>query len=482
VATLVVVVIATIIILNLNFLPAKPNQIPNVTQKNTGSSIKVIDSPYVQEYELPDRTFPNGIIVDTAGMVWVAGSESTLFRFDPISGQMASYRIGEDNHVNNLSNKSLMVWSVIQDSDGLIWFSQLGPNPLWQFNPETKKFIAFHPSAAPFQMKIDKTGDIWFTTLTANTVGVIQKTNLPEHYKITEFDVGVDTYPSGLFLKENHLWITQIQSQKLAKFDIIKNKEGIITSINKTLSIPSNNETSIFSPTDIIDSGNLWITEHGTSFLTNYDVDDQLQRFPTTPSPQNSTTLPFWLRQEPNTQRIWFNEHTGNRIAFFDTASMTMTEYEIPSRPSDGYVVYPLNIAIGPNGKAWFSEWNADKIGMIDTAIPIPFDIRSDSNRIILSNEDNTSEISFEISRNESLRNNVTLSFKLSSSIDPTSNLVNMTGKFSRENINLLSMNQTEKIILDLQSHDAKSGNYTLGISATDGMVTKSVFVDLIIK
>ncbi len=485
IAVAAVVVTAVLLVLYQNPFLADQNQTPNekTTQKNNpAGSVITIDSPYVIEYMLPKETAPNGILVSGDGLVWVAGSNSMLFKLDPNSGKiLSSYPISEEKADIQLQ-KSLMVWTIIQDNDGLIWFSQMSENPLWQFNPKTEKFTAFHTSAAPFQLKVDtKTGDIWFTTLTANTVGVIQKTNSPISHTITEFDVGEDTYPSGLDLGQNYLWVTQIQSQKLVKFEMDKNDDGLVTNITKTLEIPNGKQT-IFSPTDIIDSGStLWITEHGTSFLTKYEMGSHLQRFPTSVTIQNGTTLPFWLRQDPDTQGIWFNEHTGNRIAFFDTNNMTMTEYEIPSRPADGYVVYPLNIAVDQNGnKVWFSEWNTDKIGVIDTKA-LPFGLRAGVDQIEISGKNGTTAIDLEITGSETLRNNANLSLKATSSMDPTSRLLNMTAKFTKENISL-SAHKTEKVTLNLQSHNIPAGNHTLGISATDGAATKSIFVNLVIR
>lgn len=486
IAVTAVVITATLLVLYQNPFLADQNQTPNekTTQTNKpAGSVTTIDSPYVIEYQLPKETAPNGILVDDNGMVWVAGSNSVLLKLDPNSGTIiSSYPINEENSADVQLQKSLMVWTIIQDNDGLIWFSQMSKDLLWQFNPKTEKFTAFHPSAAPFQLKVDrKTGDIWFTTLTANTVGVIQKTNSLESHTITEFDIGENTYPSGLALGQNYLWVTQIQNQKLVKFEMDKNDDNLVTNITKTLEIP-NGKQMIFSPTDIIDSGNtLWITEHGTSFLTKYEMDSQLQRFPTNVIPQNGTTLPFWLRQDPDTQGIWFNEHTGNRIAFFDTKNMTMTEYEIPSRPADGYVVYPLNIAVDQIGsKIWFSEWNTDKIGAID-AKTLPFGLKVEVSQITMSGKNGTTAIDLEITGSETLRNNANLSLKATSSMDPASRLLNMTAKFSKENISL-SAHKTEKVTLYLESHNAPAGNHTLGISATDGAATKSIFVNLVIS
>jgi len=55
----------------------------------------------------------------------------------------------------------------------------------------------------------------------------------------------------------------------------------------------------------------------------------------------------------------------------------------------------------------------------------------------------------------------------------------NMTGNFTVSSVDLSKVNQSVPVQLILQNDGAKAGNYTLGISASDGLVTKTIFVDL---
>ena len=457
-----------------------------------------INSPYVKEYSLPAGTWPNAILVDRNGMVWTAGSRShTLISFDPTQGQIeSSYPITEEKTFNDDVTKeiSLMVWTMVEDNDGFIWFSQFGPNSLWRFDPHTGKFDVFRSVInPPYQMKVDKeTGDIWYTTLTHNTLGVIQKIENKSYssYKITEFDVGIDSYPAGLFLQRDHVWTSQIQNHKLIKFNIIKDNSGMVKDVVNALEIPSNDNEPIYLPTDLLisNSNSVWFTEHGTSTITNYQMNSShLTRFPTSANQYQTTTLPFWMKQSTDDQGFWFNEHTGNRVGFFDTITMVLTEYEIPTRPSDGYIVYPLGIAADPNDskKLWFSEWNTDKIAIVDQSIPIPFDIHSDVKKVVLSGYNNTAKIHIKITKNDSVDitpTNKIVSLKVSSSMEPAAGLINMTAIFSTDTIDLTEITEETTLQLTLQNHYAPPGNYNLAISATDVSVTKSIFLNLVIE
>ncbi|MGI0022357.1 MAG: hypothetical protein ACRD9Q_05795 [Nitrososphaeraceae archaeon] len=463
------------------------------TAVSENTSITHMDSPYVKEYSLPNGTWPNGILVDRNGMIWTAGSRShILLSFDPEDGQIKSvYPIKDESSSDVMKGGSLMVWSMIEDNDGFIWFSQFGPDRLWRFDPKGEKFQVFRSiSAPPFQMKVDRdSGNIWFTTLLGNTLGVIQKIenkneSSPE-YKITEFDMDSDSNPSGLFLEKDHVWISQISHHKLVKFNIVKDSYDLVKDVVRILEIPSSEGLPIYSPTDLlIQNDNLWFTEHGTSTITKYHTESQnLTRFPTSANPYQTTTLPFWMRESTSGDGLWFNEHTGNRIAFLNTKEITLLEYEIPTRPSDGYIVYPLGIAVDPanSNKLWFSEWNTDKIAVVDLSIPVSFDIFSNTDKIVLSSSNNTTDIDVKIIRKnyEPYNNgNNIISLRASSSMEPAAGFVNVTANFSTDTINFTS-NETTQVYLHLKNDAAPLGNYTLAISASDRTVTKSIFLYL---
>ncbi|MFN3655089.1 MAG: hypothetical protein ACK4TO_07160, partial [Candidatus Nitrosotenuis sp.] len=422
----------------------------------------------------------NGILVDSKGFVWTVGSNSRLYKINAADNKLISvYVIGDKDG----SKSSLMMgWTIAEDSDGFLWLSQFGLKSLWRFDPNNGKFTTYSTSASPFQMKVDKeNGEIWFTTA-GNTVGVIQKiSDNKSEYKIQEFDAGDNTFPSGLFLENDHVWVAQIVGNKIIKYEINR-QENLVSSIEKIFEIPSDSKTRIYSPTDVlVDDNVVWFTEHGTSTISKYMLgENQVKRFPTSRNQFNATTLPFWLKESQKGDEMWINEHTGNKIAFFNTIDMTLTEYEIPSRPPDGSVVYPLGLST-TSDSVWFSEWNADKIAVIDAEKPIPFDIKVKENNIRIPRSSEKSKIvDVEILGNDKLMNHP-ISLMVSSSMEPSLGLVNMTAKFTEEKISFTEVD-TKRVQLMIDTNYAPSGNYTLAISATDGSVTKSAFVDMMIN
>jgi hypothetical protein len=73
---------------------------------------------------------------------------------------------------------------------------------------------------------------------------------------------------------------------------------------------------------------------------------------------------------------------------------MRLLEDEVPTRnPLNGYIANALTLSADPNdnNKVWFTEFNHDKIGVLDRSPPIRFDINSSASKItILSSPNNT--------------------------------------------------------------------------------------------
>ena len=553
------VIIGVIVVVGVGFsissrpgFPAGNNEKPNTTIHQVFLSNSTnIDTPYVKEYSMPQGTWPNAILVARNGIVWTVGTMShTLIGFDPKQGKIrSSYPIitpeEEANKTNPQSKQGFqMVWSIVEGTDGSIWFPEGGSDPLWRFDPNTEKFQVIHSiSAAPMQMKVDqRSGNIWFTTFGSGTFGVIQKiignkagikSNLNDsitspEYKVTEFNLGNDSFPSGIFLQGDSVWITEtLNHNKLVEFKPIVDPNGKIVNVTKVLEIPSSSPSSssrqkqlFTTPTDLVVFGNtepssIWLAEHGTSFITEYRIDSHsVIKFPTSSSPRHYITLPYWIAEPADHKGFWFNEHEGNRIAFFNTTAMALLEYEVPTRdPLNGYIANALTLSADPNDikKVWFTEFNHNKIGVLDRSSPIPFDINSSANKItILSSSNNTAQknaspvaatlkvevttkksfnsSSFINNTNTNTNNNHTLIFlNASSSMNPLGRFVNMTAKFyptSTIDLNKDRSGKAQSNII-LQRNDStpiSPGNYTLGISATDGTVTKSIFRYLFVK
>ncbi len=457
----------------------------SVTTEQPAQNNAVIktQNQYIKEYSLPAGTAPNAILADHNGIIWIVGSNSNLVKFDSKKEQIESiYKIKEGPEAEK---GSLMAWTILKDSDDFLWFSRLGESSLWRFDPQKEEFRTFSTSAPAFQMKLDsQTNDIWFVTLSGSTVGVAQKNadGTEPEYIISEFWLGNNTNPAGLFANNDALWVAKISSSnehggagKLSEYAITRNENGMITNVKETSSIPY----FVFEPTDVfVANDTVWFSEHGSSAIVKYDkITKNLKRFPTSQNQYQTKTLPLWLKETSDGMGFWFNEHGGNRIGFFNITSTKLTEYEIPSKPSDGFVVYPLNLSIDPQqNKVWFSEWNTDKIGVVDGSIPVPFDIETDKNEIIRDGNKitQTDTVKVTILPKQDLNNAIVLLNSTTSW-----NLLGMD--YIRTDLvpNVINLRDGNTAEMTIYHSVFATLNYTIATSVSDKIVTRTTFVEL---
>lgn len=443
-------------------------------------------NPYLKEYALPAGAAPNGLFADKQGIVWITSSTSdTLYSFNQTSEELQGNEIkGGNVQYSNPGVNATMTWTVIQGKDGLLWFSPLGTRFIWNFDPANGTFHSIQSATgSAFQIKADPYSDsVWFTTLSGDTLCVAQKNaSAPSGYSISAFDLGNSTGPAGLFLQNNTVWVAEITTQKIVGFNIDRDNSEV-TGITKIKEIPVNNQTQLSTPTDLIaNNDSLWLTEHGTSFLTQYRLGtDEIVRYPTSQNIYHATTLPFWIRPINDGKDLWFNEHEGNKVAYFDTVNKTMIEYEIPSRPADGYLTYPLNIAVDPNDNKvlWFSEWNTGKLARVDGNVHLPFSISADIDKVLLST-DASKAVAVNLTVNgQSPYSSNRVFLNASSSLDTAAGFGNVDASLSPATLDLTSDHKAQLL---LRNYSAAPGNYTLGLSVSDGMATKTIFLDLIV-
>jgi len=458
--------------------------------EKTLGKLQIIKSPYVTEYDVANGTWPLGILASKSGDVWIGGVKShELLRFNPTSEKITSYPI--PNYSLSESKNPEMIWSIIEDNDGLIWFSQTGNNPLWVFDPIAESFeLKDQVQSAAIQLKVSPTtGDIWFTDIDKDIVGVIQKTgNTNSEYVISEFQIGEGSGPFGLYVdNDDYVWVTQPTNGVIYQYSkTIQN--NAVTGLDADFELRQSNNTVFHSPSDVlVDENKIWFTEHLTNYFLEYDLEsEELKRYPTSINPRHYGTLPFWMEWDVDGQGFWFVEHFGNRIAFFNTTNYTLAEYEIPTRdPNWGYISNAVNISTDPTNsdKLWFSELYTDKIGVVDASLSIPFDIRIEKDQFIPNKAKNEFEVNFTINVEDSdvpIQNN-TLSLKKSSTIVASGGFGQMTAAFDVDSFTVDNIEKFKGKLILSEYRNLDNGNYTIALSVTDGTVTKTTYLDLII-
>ena len=527
-AVTIIVIIATAMIFNFNIPPPIKisEESPNGKNFTGGLGLKVPvpipsgSSPYIKEYDLPRKEiWPNGIAVDENNTIWFIGTKSnSLFNFKIDESAGSSRGIFEEFYIpdNSSGNSIIMGWDVaIDNKEGIIWFTDDRSGAIWKFSSSDEEFKKIKLSTnstngfaiLPIQITTDDGNNfVSFTELYGNKIGLI----LPESDSVFEFSPPTNNSgPSGIFIKEEqdsddndgYIWFTEALSNKIARYHYDDDKNSIRNTIENASRSERLKKIEEFTPSKQLNSPvgifidkkeNIWVTEHGSSFIARYNIEnDTVFRFATSRYEPQIITLPYWIQSDIN-DNVWFTEHAGNRIAMFNTTDYTLTEYEIPTRdPKGGYLSNTMSLSVAPDGSIWFTEWTEDKIGVVDPRVSIPFEIIPLNNEINISRGDYT-DVMVNINargcmsiKGNSTSNNTILMLKTSGTETPSGRLFNLTATFDPEKItvpiNSGSTVRTAK--LTIKTDDSmKPGDYTITVSASDGFVTRSAIIKLYVK
>jgi streptogramin lyase len=267
-----------------------------------------------------------------------------------------------------------------------------GPALLGQASPQATPKVEFYDtpshSSWPDYIISGPQGALWFTEFYTAKVGKITTTG-----KITEFPLPQNNDIEGIAAgPDGNIWFTEPGAQQIGRMT----PSGHVTAFPITGSNPS--PRGITAGPD----GNLWYVEYYDSYIgrvtpsgtiTRFQIPGSAQAFPwdiTTGADGdlwftesatnqigrfNPQTLKFDTSMTPPTQssepwgilltadkHIWFTERAVGRIAVVNGTQIT--EFKIPG----GVGTYPEKIAEASNGKLWFTEMQAGKVGSLNPA------------------------------------------------------------------------------------------------------------------
>ena len=303
-------------------------------------------------------------------------------------------------------------------------------------------------------------------------------------------------------IEDENLWFSTVNfpiGGQLVKYNIAK-KNLTVFDLTSMHTIP----LSVAED----EKGRVWTNDHASSLFLMLDPSTgNIKQYSTSfPLPTNTTTLPYYNQYKDG--KVWFNEHYGNAIAFFDVKNNTLVEYHIPTKDLFwGNASNPLRFVFDNTGSVWFTEWTENKIGVLhkEKMDNLPITLSLSKNSINLdktSGKGNSVDILIYKNNSNPLINNSNKSLTnqsssqlsnitmfATSSISKIGSLLNMTGSFNPDcfyitNDNLSNSSQPLKTVLKIEpSKDVVPGNYTLTISARyNNEVTYSKIIDLNIK
>jgi virginiamycin B lyase len=487
-----------------------------------GLNTEINSNEFITEYKLPAICeMPLGIAVDD-GKVWYVSTEN---------GTLGAYNIQQNSfakevlipvwksRLNHLDFSQ--VWAIKPDGKDNIWFTDEKQNAVWKYIESSQTFDMYKVPTAPkafdttypVSIDFDLNGNIYFVGIRSTSLwfGEVAKMRNGTSNGISAIPMPVDKFSGidptlistgslAVDNDRNSVWVSMLAFQK--RGEILRYDIG--TKTFKVFDMPE----ELASPVGLVvdNSGNLWITDHGTSIFYKLDTSTgNITKFVTSKasprttsnskininnSPAGAYTLPYWI-QKSGDGSLWFNEHTGNRIAKFDPINNTLIEYWIPTQnklfgmcqnnnnnnAADKNnnqkcgIANALQFSVGQNkndsNQIWFTEWSENKIGKVNVQKQLPFHVSIPIKEVAVKRGESLEvKVDIDTSTNQRIR------MVAAGTFTSTGDLGNSTGSFSEESFSLSAGNTKQISFIFTPSSDLKAGVYMLMIGAENDDVS----------
>lgn len=502
-------------------------------------------SLFVKEFDLPiSCSQPLGLAIDKSNNIWLAsGKTGNLFIFDPKSNTFNNTISIPNWPVDRQGQIGSMIWDLKFDNNGDLWFTDQRSDSIWRYFVNEDRFENYRilqDGGYPLSIAFDSTGKVWFTQVFGKRLGLLDPALVENNTTkgISELDflnqiqfvsmgpisngygygqVKNDSNQNNILMNNQSetLWFSTVSypvGGQLIKYDIGE----------ETLSIHDLSHLNSV-PISIAEdeNGNVWTNDHDASVFIMLDPNTgSIKQFATSNSSTAAkSTLPYY--NEYRNGKLWFNEHYGNAIAYYDKENQTLVEFIVPSiNPLWGNGSNPLKFAIDDQGSVWFTEWTENKLGVIpkEKIEQIPISVSTSKDKISIDSSNNTGD-SVEVyvskintkafnNNNSSGLSNDTITLNSNEFNDPanitmfvtsskssTGELSNLTSLFSTDNFTIEPTHQSSNFnasevirsyntILDINPAEGlEPGNHTLTISArynNDLTVSKIIDMEII--
>jgi len=406
----------------------------------------------IKQFDIPTSgSGPNAIVSAPNNTFWfVEFHAGKIGEFLASNNSFREFRVPE-----NGSNPT----SLAIDHDGKVWFSdQNSSGSIWELNPIGGSFTRYKtktPNSTPLFILIDNRNNVWFTELTGNNLGELTYPG----YTQSEFPIPTSGGgPAELALQSNSstIWLTETYSGKIAKFDM-----------NSHAFVEYSPSISLLSPVGIVldKTGNVWVSEHGGSSITELiPSNSTFRKYPTSvPSASGaySNSAPATLAIDA-LGRLLFVEHFLNKVGRLDPNTGNIDEFPIP-----GFGAYSVLSALDSSGNFWFTQYYANRIGMISSNTTSPLDVlgRSISSLTVQAGQTTTAQFSVQ----DRLSTPIRVQLNATSSFTPTGQTSIQQVSFNETALNL-NPGQTAWVTATITPQSSlPSGLYAVGIVAYYG-------------
>ena len=260
------------------------------------------------------------------------------------------------------------VMGVVVAADDTIWFAEQYADYIGHYFPARKQFQVYNlptlevpdpsnPSntltlpSAPNDLALDAHGNVWFTELNADALGMLDiTTGIVRQYPLSAKKSVQVLNPYGVAVDpEGMIWFTESTTDSIGRLDPNTGTIRFYTlpgSVHPLMEVASDTH------------GIIWATSFSAGLLVRLDPHTGTFTHYYAPAPGNAGGL-YGLLVTPDDQ-VWITNPAANVIAQLDVASNRFMYYHIPTESS-----LPLGLVMGTDHTLWFTEAGSDKIGML---------------------------------------------------------------------------------------------------------------------
>ena len=397
-----------------------------------GSSIAK-STEFIQEFSIPTFcTNPLAIVADYDGNVWFTETNTgNLGKFNPVTEIFTEY----ENPTWPEGTRSMM-WGIDYGPDGSVWFTDEAYDSVWKFSSLDETYVRLaYPNegdSLPQKLQIDGS-KIIINDFTGNKLTLLDPTQSSDDVNYISIPSPIDNSVTADFAidKDDNIWYTNWLYQQggvLVKF----NQNGYLDSVASTAEqfLPLLDFITVYElPRTLLtpngaavsNDGTIWLADTTSSSFFNFDpITKEFTQYVTsdpiletygnqTGIVKSPISRPYWIDTDEQ-GRLVFNAQTANNISIMDPKLQSLVEYHIPSKnPTWGDCTSAAGIVMDNCGlaqsfdftisgdKIWFTEWVENNIGVVDTSLPLPLEIKLETNSIALTPE-GSKEFEFIIS------------------------------------------------------------------------------------
>jgi virginiamycin B lyase len=312
------------------------------------------------EYPLPqDHSSIMRPVVDHEGRVWFGEmGRNYLAYFDPQTQRF--HQMTPPQGANG-------IMGIAVASDDTIWFAEQYANYIGHYFPTTGRYQIYHLPVlhkpdpgdktktlslptAPNDIVLDKQGNVWFTEMNADAIGVLHvKTGQFTHYPLSSPPTIQNLNPYGITIDpQGNIWFTEANNNRLGHFNP---KTGAI----KYYQAPATNKPLMEVASD--SHGNIWATSFSSGLLLAFNpTSGQFTSYSVSANNTNTGGI-YGLTISPDNE-VWITVTSASAIARLDPQTNHFVYYQTPTGGS-----LPFGIAMNNDHTLWFTESGVNKIG-----------------------------------------------------------------------------------------------------------------------